>query len=66
MAHYYYHRPLSMFLQIGFSTGFLLDALREPTFPKNRRFIEYLKWYNLSDIPPVLIGRVEKPTFKSS
>ena len=55
MAQLYYHRPLSVLLESCFSAGFVMDAMREPVFPKqeNMRF----DWY---EIPPAVVIRLRK------
>ena len=59
----YFHRPLSDILGRAFAAGFVLDALEErafpPAFPPGAN---PLGWSGrLSEIPPVLIGRLRLP-----
>ena len=54
--HYYYHRPLGELLRPAFAAGFVLDALLEPAF--NQEDADGLSWLNLTQIPPVLAGRL--------
>ena len=57
--HYYYHRPLSELLGYAFTAGFVLDALLEPAFaPEDANLGGGLSWYQLSQIPPVISGRL--------
>jgi SAM-dependent methyltransferase len=58
-----FHRPLEVLLGAFFECGFVLDALREPTFPPDQPSGRHpLAWSgNYSEIPPVLIARVRLP-----
>lgn len=57
--HYYYHRPLSELLRAAFAAGFALDGLLEPAFAQDDAPApEGLSWLNLTQIPPVLSGRL--------
>jgi len=58
-SHYYYHRPLQQLLGEAFSAGLVLDALEEPAFnAENADPSQPLSWYNLTQIPPILVGRM--------
>ncbi len=57
--HYYYHRSLSELLGAAFAAGFGLDGLLEPAFTENDADeSESLSWVKLTQIPPVLSGRL--------
>ncbi len=57
--HYYYHRPLSELLGYAFAAGFVLDGLLEPAFADEDADLgDGLSWLQLSQIPPVLTGRL--------
>ena len=58
-----FHRPLEVLLETFFETGFVLDALREPTFPADEPSGAHaLGWGgNYRDIPPALVARVRLP-----
>ncbi len=57
--HYYYHRPLGELLGAAFNAGFLLDGLLEPAFTmEDASSAERLTWLQLTQIPPVLAGRL--------
>ncbi|MCY4061309.1 MAG: class I SAM-dependent methyltransferase, partial [Chloroflexi bacterium] len=57
--HYYYHRSLSEMLGAAFAAGFILDGLLEPAFTKDDAdTAQGLSWPNLTQIPPVLSGRL--------
>jgi len=57
--HYYYHRSLSELLGAAFAAGFILDGLLEPAFTKDdAATAQGLSWPNLTQIPPVLGGRL--------
>lgn len=55
--HYYYHRSLSELLGAAFANGFALDGLLEPAFT-NSADATGLSWQKLTQIPPVLTGRL--------
>lgn len=57
--HYYFHRPLGELLNAAFAAGFVLDGLLEPAFSEtDASATAGLTWQNLSQIPPVLSGRL--------
>lgn len=57
--HYYYHRPLSELLGAAFAAGFVLDGLLEPAFSGDDADNSAgLSWTKLTQIPPVLAGRL--------
>lgn len=57
--HYYYHRSLSELLGAAFAAGFVLDGLLEPAFSRNDADnAAGLSWTKLTQIPPVLTGRL--------
>jgi 2-polyprenyl-3-methyl-5-hydroxy-6-metoxy-1,4-benzoquinol methylase len=61
-AQLYFHRPLQELLGTFFATGFVLDALHEPTFPPDEPSGRNpLTWGgHYSEIPPVLIARMRQ------
>lgn len=59
LPHYYYHRPLGELLGAAFAAGFVLDALLEPAFSEAEAIASGgISWLNLTQIPPVLAGRL--------
>jgi ubiquinone/menaquinone biosynthesis C-methylase UbiE len=56
--HYYFHRTLSVLLQSGFTAGFALDGLAEPTFPGDGNAEGPFNWGSVREIPPVLVARM--------
>jgi SAM-dependent methyltransferase len=60
VPHYMFHRPLSFYFELFFSSGFVLDGLIEPSFNKENDE-ERFDWY---DIPPVCIFRFKKVAVK--
>ncbi len=56
----YFHRPLSVLFGAFFRTGFVLDALEEPTFPPEAVPDRSLSWNNFPEIPPVLVARMRR------
>ncbi len=62
LPHTYYHRPLAELLQAAFDAGFALDALLEPAFTQaDADQAQGLTWAKLTQIPPVLTGRLRLP-----
>ncbi|MXV94118.1 MAG: methyltransferase domain-containing protein [Chloroflexi bacterium] len=62
LPHIYYHRPLSALLSDAFEAGFVLDALLEPAFTQaDADRAQGLTWAKLTQIPPVLTGRLRLP-----
>jgi 2-polyprenyl-3-methyl-5-hydroxy-6-metoxy-1,4-benzoquinol methylase len=59
VPHPYFERPLSLLLGKFFQTGFVLDALEEPTFAEsNSGGSAPLSWDSFTEIPPVLVARL--------
>ena len=57
--HYYYHRTLADLFGAAFSAGFILDGLLEPAFTRDDAAAsQELSWLKLTQIPPVLSGRL--------
>ena len=52
----YFHRPLSMILNICFEAGFMLDGIEEPVFEQTNTPSGF-EWF---DIPPSVILRLRK------
>lgn len=57
IAQYYFHRPISMILNICFKTGFILDGIEEPVFGAVSRSTS-LSDNVYREIPPILVARV--------
>lgn len=56
VPHWMFHRPLSYYFQLFFTSGFVLDGFAEPSFSKEEEDGRF-DWY---DIPPVAIFRFKK------
>ena len=61
----YFHRPLSALLSVFLKRGFALDAIEEPTFPRDAADAPNpnigdgpLSWLRYTEIPPVLAVRM--------
>ena len=55
---HYFHRPLSVLLNVCFGSGFALDGLEEPGFgPADEGSCE-LSWARFKGVPPVLVARM--------
>jgi 2-polyprenyl-3-methyl-5-hydroxy-6-metoxy-1,4-benzoquinol methylase len=58
---HYFHRPLSVLLNVCFGNGFVLDGLEEPGFgPADEGSCEF-SWARFKGIPPVLVARMRLP-----
>ncbi|MHB9134747.1 MAG: class I SAM-dependent methyltransferase [Armatimonadota bacterium] len=57
-AQYYFHRPLSAYLNTAFAAGFVLDGLEEPCFPPEGANPTGLRWREMPEIPPLLAVRL--------
>lgn len=57
-AHYYFHRPINVLLNVGFDAGFVLDGFEEPTFEPDADAEHFTSWANFTEIPPVLFARM--------
>lgn len=55
-SHLMFHRPLSYYFNLFFSSGFVLDGMIEPSFKKDSQNGNF-DWY---EIPPVIICRFRK------
>ncbi len=50
---YYFHRPISIYMQMAFQYGFVVDGIEEPVFKEAYRGI-------FTKVPPALIVRIRK------
>jgi len=57
--HYYFHRPLSQLLAPFFNSGFMLDGMEEPAFPRDDD-ARALSWGSYHQIPPILAVRLRR------
>jgi hypothetical protein len=55
---YYFHRPLSMLLGMGFGAGFVVDGIEEPSFEKGTDERGGLRWKDMPEIPAILVVRM--------
>ena len=59
----YFERPLQYYFNLGFQNGFVLDGFAERAFPPEHPQTFPLGWGgNFSEIPPVLIARLRRPS----
>lgn len=56
VPQFYYHRPLSLLLNICFEDGFFLDGFAEPVFNGSEKSAKF-DWY---EFPPAIIVRLKK------
>jgi 2-polyprenyl-3-methyl-5-hydroxy-6-metoxy-1,4-benzoquinol methylase len=56
--HYYFHRSLSAILASCFGAGFVLDGLEEPAFLEPYHSGFTLNWGQMTEIPPLIAGRL--------
>lgn len=54
---YYFHRPISLLLNLCFKAGFVLDGFEEPALPPGTKGSMPLNWSYYQAIPPVLVVR---------
>jgi 2-polyprenyl-3-methyl-5-hydroxy-6-metoxy-1,4-benzoquinol methylase len=59
--HHYFHRPLSVLLNLCFENGFMLDGLEEPCFGPADEGSSEFSWARFAGIPPVLVARMRLP-----
>ena len=55
---HYFHRPISVLLNVFFQNGFVLDGLEEPVFTANSAGDDPLGWNNFTRIPLALVVRL--------
>lgn len=60
LPHYYFHRPLSVLLNICFQAGFAIDGMAEPVFEAEKEGRHPFSWINFKEIPAALVVRVRK------
>jgi len=60
LPHYYFERPISTLLRIGFETGFVVDGFEEPKYVMPSASKSVLGWSNYQQLPPSLIVRMRK------
>jgi len=65
-AQYYFHRPLSYYLNTCTSAGFLLDEIQEPVFSGDLQPDRPFSWENYTQIPPVLLASFRLSSNNSS
>jgi 2-polyprenyl-3-methyl-5-hydroxy-6-metoxy-1,4-benzoquinol methylase len=58
---YYFHRPISLLLNLGFEAGFVLDGIEEPAFGPEDVGSREFSWVRFKGIPPVLVARLRLP-----
>lgn len=56
-TQYYFDRPIGTLFSTCFRSGFVLDGLEEPTFPRSAEEGRPT-WSNITQIPPVLVARM--------
>lgn len=57
VPHILFHRPLSYYMNLFFSLGFVLDGWQEPSFEMDEHANNKFDWY---EIPPAAIFRFRK------
>jgi 2-polyprenyl-3-methyl-5-hydroxy-6-metoxy-1,4-benzoquinol methylase len=56
--HYIFHRPISVVLESCFNAGFILDGMKEPTYPIGAGAKNAFSWSKRRSIPPAIVFRV--------
>lgn len=57
-SQYYFHRPISVLLNICFEVGFVLDGIEEPSFGADDEGSRAFSWAKFKGIPPALVARL--------
>jgi 2-polyprenyl-3-methyl-5-hydroxy-6-metoxy-1,4-benzoquinol methylase len=60
-AQLYFHRPISLLLNICFEAGFAMDSIAEPAFGPDDIGRGVFTWARFKGIPPVLVVRMRLP-----
>jgi len=55
-AQYYFHRPLSYYLNTCSTAGFILEQIQEPVFSGEAQPDRPFSWANFKQIPPVVLA----------
>jgi 2-polyprenyl-3-methyl-5-hydroxy-6-metoxy-1,4-benzoquinol methylase len=55
---WFYHRPLHVLFQTGFSAGFVIDGIEEPGLPKVLPDRPGVRWHDMPEIPPIMVVRM--------
>src|SRR5262249_46794614 len=58
---HYFHRPLSVLLNVCFEVGFVMDGIEEPGFGPEDAGSGEFSWARFKGIPPVLAARMRLP-----
>jgi 2-polyprenyl-3-methyl-5-hydroxy-6-metoxy-1,4-benzoquinol methylase len=58
---HYFHRPLSVLLNVCFEVGFVMDGIEEPGFGPDAAGSGEFSWARFKGIPPVLAARMRLP-----
>ena len=56
--HWFYHRPICVLFQAGFSAGFVVDGIEEPGFPDPGKTHAGVSWNDMPEIPPIMVVRM--------
>jgi 2-polyprenyl-3-methyl-5-hydroxy-6-metoxy-1,4-benzoquinol methylase len=56
---WFFHRPLSALLGIGFDAGFVVNGLDEPRLPAKPEKTG-VRWSDMPEIPPILVVRMKR------
>ena len=65
-AQFYFHRPISYYLNICSSAGFILEQIQEPVFSDEIQPNRSFSWENYTLIPPVVIAGFRLGSNKNS
>ena len=55
---WFYHRPICVLFQAGFSAGFVVDGIEEPGFPDPGKAHAGIRWNDMPEIPPIMVVRM--------
>ena len=55
---WFYHRPIHVLFQAGFSAGFVVDGIEEPGFSSPGPASAGIRWNDMPEIPPIMVVRM--------
>jgi 2-polyprenyl-3-methyl-5-hydroxy-6-metoxy-1,4-benzoquinol methylase len=55
---WFYHRPIQVLFESGFSAGFVVDGIEEPGFPDPATPRAGVRWHDMPEIPPIMVVRM--------
>ena len=59
---WFYHRPIQVLFQSGFSAGFVVDGIEEPGLQAPAKASAGVRWNDMPEIPPIMLVRAVEMT----